>query len=88
MSLDRSLKNRAALLRHRNVLTRAERLEVLIDQERWEKDRDSVFALPKVAHRKTSAGKKDKKAKADEAAAETTAETPGAAAAPAGESAK
>ena len=76
MSLDRSLKNNSALLRHRNVLTRAERLEVLIDEDRWEKDRDSIFALPKVAHRKTAAGKKDKKAKADEAAAETTEETP------------
>ena len=35
MSLDRSLKSANALIRHRNVLTRAERLEKLKEQEKW-----------------------------------------------------
>lgn len=73
MSLDRSLKSRDALTRHRNVLKRVERLEKLADEELWSEDKDSVFGLPKVANRKLAAGKKTKKAKdAEEGAAETT----------------
>ena len=71
MSLDRSLKAGSSLSRHRNVLTRAERLERLADEDKWEEGKDSVFGLPKVAHRKLSAGKKTKKPKTEEAAAET-----------------
>lgn len=71
MSLDRSLKMKNALSRHRNVLNRMERLEVLTDEDRWDEAKDSVFGLPKVAHRKTAAGKKTKKkeeAETDQAA--------------------
>ena len=60
MSLDRSLKTGGGLSRHRNVLTRAERLEKLKDAERWE-DKKSVFGLPKVANRNVKVGKKAKK---------------------------
>lgn len=66
MSLDRSLKSRSALSRHRNVLTRAERLERLADEDRWEESQ-SVFGLPKVAHRKIAAGHKGKKEKVEAA---------------------
>lgn len=59
MSIDSSLKTKGALERHRNVLTRAERVEKLIEEERWEDDQ-SVFGLPKVAHRKSHAGRKAK----------------------------
>ena len=80
MSMDRSLKTKAALTRHRNVLSRAERLKVLTDEDRW-KDGKSVFGLPKVAHRKTAVGgKRKKEKKAEEAAAGAT---PAAGAAPA-----
>jgi small basic protein (TIGR04137 family) len=65
MSLDRSLKSGGSLIRHRNVLTRAERLEVLAEEENWQ-DGGSVFGLPKVAHRKLATGKKQKKAKTEE----------------------
>lgn len=69
MSIDRSLKLKDALVRHRNVLTRAERIEQLKDEERWEEG-GSVLGLPKVAHRKSHAGKKAAKEKeAAEAAA-------------------
>ena len=51
MSLDRSLKGKGGLIRHRNVLKRSERLAILKDDERWD-DSKSVFGLPKVAVRK------------------------------------
>jgi len=80
MSIDRSLKIKGALSRHRNVLTRAERIEQLKDEERWSEG-DSLLGLPKVAHRKSHAGRKEKAALAEKAAAETApgAETPEAA---------
>jgi small basic protein (TIGR04137 family) len=79
MSIDRSLKIKGALSRHRNVLSRAERLEVLKEQERWAEG-NSVLGLPKVAHRKSAAGKKEKAEKAPEAAEAAAAAAPGAAA--------
>jgi len=79
MSLDRSLKSKASLSRHRNVLTRAERIKVLADEEKW-KDDKSIFGLPKVPHRKAAVGGKVKK----EAAAGDAAAAPGAAPAAAG----
>jgi len=61
MSIDRSLKVKGALERHRNVLTRSERIERLKDEGRWS-DGQSVLALPKVEHRKSHAGRKAKAA--------------------------
>ncbi len=57
MSIDRSLKVKGALERHRNVLKRAERIEKLKEEERWS-DEDSPLGLPKVSHRKSHAGRK------------------------------
>ena len=82
MSIDRSLKIKGALERHRNVLSRAERIEKLKEEERWDEG-DAVLGLPKVAHRKTHAGRKDADEKkgdeeavdTDAAATETAAET-------------
>ena len=74
MSIDRSLKSADALTRHRNVLTREERLVVLAEDEKWEEGKDSVFGLPKVAHRKASVGKKIKKTAQDDAEAAEVAE--------------
>ncbi len=71
MSIDRSLKIKGALSRHRNVLTRAERIEQLKDEERWSES-DSLLGLPKVAHRKSHTGRKSAK---EAAAAETAATT-------------
>ncbi len=72
MSIDRSLKIKGALRRHRNVLTRAERIEQLKEEERWSEG-NSLLGLPKVAHRKSHAGRKEKAAAAKEAAAEAVA---------------
>ena len=74
MSLDKSLKSSAALSRHRNVLTRAERIQALREEARWTDDMEP-FGLPKVAHRKTPVGGKAKKAKTAEAEAETATES-------------
>ena len=73
MSLDKSLRSRNSLIRHRNVLTRAERLEKLQEEESWSEG-TSVLGLPKVVHRKAALVKKDK-AKTEEAAVEAGAET-------------
>ena len=69
MSLDKSLKSTGALARHRNVLSRAERIEKLADDEKWE-DGNSIFALPKVAHRKVQTRKPKPVAAGAEAAVE------------------
>jgi len=72
MSIDRSLKIKGALKRHRNVLTRAERIEQLKGEGRWS-DGDSLLGLPKISHRKSHAGRKAKAALEKEAATEAVA---------------
>jgi len=71
MSIDRSLRTKSSLERHRNVLTRAERVAYLQEQEKWRPDQ-SALRLPKIAHRKTKAGKK----KVAETKAAETPESP------------
>ena len=68
MSLDRSLKSANALVRHRNVLSRTERLAKLAEDGKWDEHK-SVFGLPKVAHRKVEAAKPVKVETAEGAAA-------------------
>ena len=68
MSIDKSLRRKNTLARTRSVLTRAERIKTLQEQERWQEGR-SPFGLPKVRVQKIVL-KKAKKEKA-----ETTAET-------------
>jgi small basic protein (TIGR04137 family) len=65
MSIDSSLKIKGALSRHRNVLSRAERIAQLQAEERWTED-DGVTGLPKVSHRKVHAVKKEAKAPDEE----------------------
>jgi small basic protein (TIGR04137 family) len=68
MSLDRSLKSANLLIRHRNVLTRGERLDKLKEEEKWDESK-SVFNLPKVAHRKVVVAKVAKEEVVPEGAA-------------------
>ncbi len=75
MSVDRSLKIKGALSRHRNVLTRAERIDELKNEDRWSEG-DPVIGLPKVAHRKSHAGKKIKETPEQAETVETAEETP------------
>ncbi|MBL8796284.1 MAG: small basic protein [Planctomycetia bacterium] len=71
MSIDKSLRRKNSLARARNVLTRAERVKVLQDEERWKEGR-SPFGLPKVRVLKVVI-KKAKKAKDEEKAADGAA---------------
>lgn len=68
MSLDASLKAASGLARHRNVLTKSERLQLLLSQGKMDAENPSVLAMPKVGHRKIAVGKKAaKKPEAEEA---------------------
>ena len=65
MTIDKSLKVRAGLVRNRSVLTRAERLERLKAADRWAEG-DSPFGLSKVRVYQIVMKKKKKKQKEDE----------------------
>ena len=58
MSIDPSLKSGSGLSKHRNVLTRAERIEKLVDNGKFDKESGDPLGLPKVASRKLVTGKK------------------------------
>jgi small basic protein (TIGR04137 family) len=77
MSLDRSLKGKSGLERHRNVLRRGERVVMLEENEKWAEGKNSVFGMIKVAHRKQVAAKKAPKV--DAAVEGAVAGVPGAA---------
>ena len=63
MSIHRSLVTQGKLTRHRNVLTRAERLQILLEGGTW-KAGDSPFCLPKVRNQKHKVKKTKKKEEA------------------------
>lgn len=65
MTIDKSLKVRAGLVRNRSVLTRAERLARLKAADRWQEG-DSPIGLSKVRVYQIVMKKKKKKAKEDE----------------------
>ena len=64
MSLDRSLRGASSLVRHRNVLTRAERLDRLAEVDKWDESKP-VMGLPKVANRKQALAKAAKEETAE-----------------------
>lgn len=68
MSTDRSLRLKSSLERHRNVLSRAERVARLQEDDKWG-ERVSALHLPKISHRKAKAGRKKAAAKAEAAPA-------------------
>ena len=74
MTLHKSLRGGASMVRQRNVYNRWERLQKLKEQGRWT-DGTSIFGLPKVRTMvvKVGGGKK-KKAKAAEGAEGAAAE--------------
>ncbi len=78
MTMDKSLRVRKGSTSARGVLTRAERITKLQEQERWQEGR-SPIGLPKVRVYKMSM-KKKKKAKAEEGAEGAAGKAPAAAA--------
>ncbi len=65
MTIDKSLKVKGGVIRSRNVLTRAERVEKLREADRW-KETTSILGLPKVRVVKISLKKKKKVKKEDD----------------------
>lgn len=81
MSLDRSLKTAGGMARHRNVLTRPERIAKLQGQKKFDMSTGDPLGLPKVGNRKiVTGGKKDKKEEAAPAAGAAAPAAKGAAA--------
>lgn len=71
MSIDKSLRRKSGIARNRSVLTRDERIKVLMETERWTDGR-SPYNLPKVRVAKIVVKKAPKKEKAAEGEAGAT----------------
>ena len=67
MTIDKSLRTRKGIVRARNVLTRAERIEKLLQQDRWSEE-DGPCGLPKVRIYRVIVKKKKKKKGEEEGA--------------------
>lgn len=76
MSMDRSLKTHGGLAKSRSVLRRDERIAHLIDEGKFDPEKDSPFALPKTKVRHSKAGTKTKKAEEKPVVVEGEAATP------------
>ena len=61
MSLDRSLRTAGGLEHHRSVLTRAEKVQRLLEQGKFSLEDGNPLHLPKVNNRKVVVGGKSKK---------------------------
>lgn len=61
MSIHRSLRGGSDMIKHRNVLTRVERLSKLEEKGRWSEEENTVTFLPKVRSIKVALKKKKKK---------------------------
>ena len=81
MSVHKSLRTGGSLNKHRNVLTRAERIKTLEEGGRWREGSNSALGLPKVKSIKLAAKKKVKKEAAAEGAGAIATSGPAAAAA-------
>lgn len=65
MTIDKSLKSNSKITRARSVLTRAERIQRLKEQDRWTEE-DGPLGLGKVRVYKVVVKKKKKKKEEDE----------------------
>jgi small basic protein (TIGR04137 family) len=68
MTIHSSLNIGGGIQRHRNVLTRAEKIARLAEAGKFDKEGGDPLHLPKVGHRKLITGKKKKKGPAGEEA--------------------
>ncbi len=75
MSIHKTLSGGGKLKKHRNVLTRDERVARLEKEGRWQEG-ESVLGLPKVRNIKIVARKKKKKEKAPAVATASEEEAP------------
>ena len=65
MSMHKSLRSKSGLERTRNVLTREEQIEKLLEEEEWSEG-GSVFGLPKVKVETVSLRRKPKEEEEEE----------------------
>ena len=68
MTMDRSLKGRGGLKGSRSVLSRAERIAKMQEEDRFNPETSSPFGLPKLRVRTSKAGSKGKKEEGAEGA--------------------
>lgn len=66
MSIHSSFRSSGSATKHRNVLTRLERLEKLEAAGRWNTGEEGLFGLPKVRSIKVAMKKKKKKEEGEE----------------------
>jgi small basic protein (TIGR04137 family) len=66
VSIHSSFRTSGNAAKHRNVLTRLERLEKLEAAERWNSAEDGLFGMPKVRSIKVAMKKKKKKGEEEE----------------------
>ena len=69
MSIHKSLRTGGSLSKHRNVLTRAERIKILEEGGEWREGQNAVVGLRKVKSIKVGAKKKAAKKEGAEGAA-------------------
>lgn len=75
MSIHKSLVSKGRLKRHRNVLSRTERILRLEEEEKWAEGKNSIFALPKVRVAKLKRSHAKKKEAEEEEGVEGAAAT-------------
>ena len=73
MTMDRTLRTHGKLLRIRSVLTRAERIAKLTEEDKFDPEENTPFGLPKVKVHHSKVGTKTKKAAEDDEGVEAEA---------------
>ncbi len=74
MSMDKSLKIHGGLAKARSVLKRPERIARLIEEEKFDPEKDSPLGLPKTRIRHSKAGTRTKKVEQEPAPQEEAPE--------------
>ncbi len=74
MSIHSSLRGVDNLVGQRSVLSRVERIQKLVQDGKFDPEKDSVYGLPKVRTKFKQIGGKKKKAKEEAEATEDTGE--------------
>jgi small basic protein (TIGR04137 family) len=64
MTMDRTLKSHGSLRGMRSVLTRDERIARMIEEGKFDPEKDDPFGLPKMRVRHSKAGSKSRKEEA------------------------
>ena len=70
MTMDRTLKDHGRIVGNRSVLTRTERIAIMIEDGRFDPEKDSPLGIAKTRVRHSRAGSKSKKEETNEEVAE------------------